>query len=150
RGRRRGRRRRERRGRMSPVATDPRHPHRSILVAAAAGSGKTYQLSQRFLHLVAAGASPASILAVTFTIKAAGEMRARILKEAADLKRDEGKRARFMADARAFHADQPRARAPLSPDATADLILSQSQALRITTIDAVFLEWVAKFPYESD
>jgi ATP-dependent helicase/nuclease subunit A len=135
---------------MSQPFVDPRHPHRSILVAAAAGSGKTYQLSQRFLHLVAAGAVPASILTVTFTIKAAGEMRARILKEAADLKRDAAKRAQFLADTRAFHADRPGTRPPLSPDATADAILAQSQALRITTIDAVFLEWVAKFPYESD
>ena len=45
--------------------------HRMIL--ASAGSGKTHALTTRFAALLAAGASPDRIAALTFTRKAAGE-----------------------------------------------------------------------------
>ena len=53
-------------------------PQRNATVHASAGTGKTWLLVTRILRLLLAGARPDSILAVTFTRKAAAEMQERV------------------------------------------------------------------------
>ncbi|MDB5947639.1 MAG: addA [Ramlibacter sp.] len=57
------------------IACDPR---RSVAVEACAGAGKTWMLVSRILRALLEGAQPQEILAITFTKKAAGEMRQRL------------------------------------------------------------------------
>ncbi len=57
------------------VACDP---SRSVAVEACAGAGKTWMLVSRILRALLDGAAPQDILAITFTKKAAGEMRQRL------------------------------------------------------------------------
>lgn len=57
------------------VACDP---SRSVVVEACAGAGKTWMLVSRIVRALLDGAKPQEILAITFTRKAAGEMRQRL------------------------------------------------------------------------
>jgi ATP-dependent helicase/nuclease subunit A len=57
------------------IACDPR---RSVVVEACAGAGKTWMLVSRIVRALLEGTQPHEILAITFTKKAAGEMRQRL------------------------------------------------------------------------
>ncbi len=53
----------------------------SVLVEASAGTGKTHELIQRLVHVLESGVKIESIVAVTFTHKAAGELKLRLRQE---------------------------------------------------------------------
>lgn len=112
---------------MSDASTAP---HRRIL--ASAGTGKTYQLTSRYLQLVLDGADPRGILATTFTRAAAAEIRTRILGTAAQAVLEEGKRRELA---------ERTGRQSLESAEVAGLLerlVSGLQTLQIKTIDSTF------------
>jgi ATP-dependent helicase/nuclease subunit A len=118
----------------------------SFIVQAPAGSGKTELLVQRFLALLATVNEPETIIAITFTRKAAGEMRARIadaLRDASVSKvsPEEGhKRKRW-----------ELARAVLAQDERLGWNLLQTPSrMRIVTIDSLCYSIVRQTPWTSE
>ncbi len=105
---------------------------RSFIVQAPAGSGKTELLIQRFLTLLTQVSVPEEILAITFTKKAANEMRARVIKAL--------KQAETTPEPSSAHAKHTwlLAKQVLSRDAQLSWHLIQNpNQLRIQTIDAL-------------
>ena len=105
-------------------AVDPRF---NVALEASAGTGKTRVLVDRYLNLLKAGVDPVHILAVTFTRKAATEMRDRILSS-----------LRLAAE----RGEIPAARWRELRDRTGDIAVS--------TIDAFCLSLLREFPLEAD
>src|SRR5690349_7508202 len=113
---------RDRDGRQRAV--DPRF---NVALEASAGTGKTRVLVDRYINLLRAGVDPSNILAITFTRKAAAEMRERIvttLRKAAEEGSITPSRWRELRDR------------------TADIAIS--------TIDAFCLSLLREFPLEAD
>ncbi len=60
------------------------HRWPNVVIRASAGTGKTYQLSNRYLQLAADGQPAEQVLASTFARKAAGEILGRVVVRLAD------------------------------------------------------------------
>lgn len=113
---------------------------RSFVVQAPAGSGKTTLLTQRLLRLLTTVTQPEQVLAITFTRKAAEEMRARIIA-ALDLGAEPAPRDPFLA------ATHRLASAVLAHDKICGWDLrAQPSRLRIMTIDALCQSIVRQAP----
>ncbi len=114
--------------------------HKMIL--ASAGSGKTYALTNRFVQLLAHGAPPERIVALTFTRKAAGEFFDEILNKLARAARDPQEAARLAKD-----IGEPQLGAA---DFLAMLrtIVGAMHRLALGTLDSFFAKVVRAFPLE--
>jgi ATP-dependent helicase/nuclease subunit A len=102
-------------------------PHRNVALEASAGTGKTRVLVDRYVGLLTAGIKPRHILAITFTRKAAAEMRQRILQELARRQREQAISAELWKELRESVTD-----------------------ISISTIDAFCLALLREFPLEAD
>jgi ATP-dependent exoDNAse (exonuclease V) beta subunit len=118
-------------------------PERSFIVQAPAGSGKTELLVQRFLRLLGRVDEPEQILALTFTRKAAGEMRGRILAalEAAQSAAPESAHAKRTWELARDAVERDRDRGWE--------IASSPQRLAISTIDSLCASLVRRMPWLS-
>jgi ATP-dependent helicase/nuclease subunit A len=121
-------------------------PVRSVAVIASAGSGKTWQLVSRIVRLLLAGAEPGGILALTFTRKAAAEMRERV---------DARLREFALADAGAL--DRLLGEIDLEPDAALrstaqglyERLLHAPFGFRATTLHAFCQDLLSRFAVEA-
>jgi ATP-dependent helicase/nuclease subunit A len=102
-------------------------PANDVVLEASAGTGKTSVLVARYVNLLRRGVDPANILAITFTRKAAAEMRERIVRELADA---------------AARSEFDRSRWIELRDRLGDIAIS--------TIDAFCLSLLREFPLEAD
>ena len=102
-------------------------PANNVVLEASAGTGKTSVLVARYINLLKAGVDPSNILAITFTRKAAAEMRERIITELrAAASRSELDRARWVE------------------------LRDRLSEIAISTIDAFCLSLLREFPLEAD
>lgn len=115
---------------------------RHLLILASAGSGKTFQLTNRFLALLMLGAEPGSMLAATFTRLAAGEIRDRVLTRLAKAAGEDDAAAALAAELSVRHLTTDACRAALGR-----LIRSLHQ-LQIRTLDGFFASVVSTHALE--
>ena len=127
-------------------ALAPADPGKSVTVFASAGTGKTWLLVARILRLLLAGAKPDSILAITFTRKAAAEIKQRLTERLEEwlylddqaLAEDLGK---IGLDEAATHLDQARS--------LFEKVQFADQGIRIATFHSFFQELLRRFPLEA-
>lgn len=121
------------------------NPARSVSVSASAGSGKTWLLTARITRLLLEGHAPDGILALTFTRKAAAEMRHRVEERLRQLAlADDTALDASLAelDLEANDAIRQRARSLY------EQLLFHPWPLRATTLHAFCQDLVARFPQE--
>lgn len=119
---------------FNQVALSPMH---SVVVRACAGSGKTWLLTSRVIRLLLDGVAPRQILAITFTKKAAQEMRERVALILANLADVDDEQALSELTQRGLSVDEAEYLLPKARTLYSD-ILAGGQELPIYTFHAWF------------
>jgi ATP-dependent helicase/nuclease subunit A len=122
-------------------------PENNVVVHAAAGTGKTWLLTSRIIRLLLSGAPCGSILAVTFTRRAAGEMRQRVLEHLWKLVQSGD--AELIQNLRELGAPTDAATRRRARGLYENL-LGATYELRATTFHAFCQEILRRFPLEAD
>lgn len=120
-------------------------PDRSVLLSASAGSGKTHVLVRRIIHLLAVGAGPDEIAAITFTEKAAAQMKDRLFRELAAAAWD----GKSTLELLGLEPSDPPFPLILSPEEIFSELTARPDALGISTIHAFCLGLLRRFPLEA-
>jgi len=118
-------------------------PTKSFIVQSPAGSGKTELLIQRYLTLLGIVSKPEAVIAITFTRKAAGEMRRRIVTALIDSAKDRPTKLHEALTWDLAHKVCERS------DAQGWDLLKNPGRLRIQTIDALCASIVRRMPWLS-
>jgi ATP-dependent helicase/nuclease subunit A len=112
------------------------------LIRASAGTGKTFQLSNRYLGLATTGAAPDEILATTFTRKAAGEILERVLTRLAQAAANSDEARKLADPVGDLHFNSGKAQQVLEG------LVHQLHRLRISTLDSFFAQLARSFDFE--
>ncbi len=123
-------------------------PIESKAISASAGSGKTYALTLRFIELLYRGADPDEILCITFTRKAAKEMKERILSRLYKMAHPDPDSSEEIEEfINQLKLDLPKKEIYRHAKKIYEKLLSSS--LNIMTIDAFFLFILRLFSFEA-
>ncbi|WP_269525839.1 UvrD-helicase domain-containing protein [Coraliomargarita parva] len=112
-----------------------------IAISASAGSGKTYQLTNRFIYLLHLAEAPERIIALTFTRTAAGEFFHKIVEKLCEAASDAGHAAQLSEDL-GITADTGRYHELLK------LLIRRMHKLNLQTLDSFFFQVVSAFALE--
>lgn len=113
-----------------------------LLISASAGSGKTYQLVRRYLHLLTLGQEAQGVVAMTFTRKAAGEFFSRILQRLAEMAEHPERAAAF------FEGAKPPVGSAQDFRQMLRRVTRRMHRLPLGTMDSFFAKVAACFPME--
>jgi len=113
----------------------------NIAISASAGSGKTYQLTNRFIYLLHLAEQPQRIIALTFTRTAAGEFFQKIIDKLCDAAEDPKKAANLSKEL-SITADSARYHQLLQ------LLIRSMHRLNLQTLDSFFFRVVSAFSLE--
>jgi len=111
----------------------------NLLILASAGSGKTFQLANRIIHLVERGEDPSKIVALTFTRKAAGEFSDSVLIKLAKAAKDTEKADELLRAIQQPNADFSK---------SLERVVRALPNMMLGTMDGFFSKMVRGFQYE--